>query len=93
VPSDGRYANKTWPDVEKDHAASITEVFDANLGKLLDHLKKEKLENNTIIIISSDNGAHNEGGHDVNFFNSSGPLKGFKRSLYEGGIRMPIIVY
>jgi arylsulfatase A-like enzyme len=40
----------------------------------------------------SDNGAHNEGGHSYLFFNSSGPLRGFKRSLYEGGVRSPTMI-
>ena len=44
------------------------------------------------VFFASDNGAHNEGGHNVHFFNSTGGLRGFKRSYYEGGIRSPSIV-
>jgi len=50
------------------------------------------LSENTIVIFSSDNGSHREGGADPDFFNSSGGLRGNKRSLYEGGIRVPMIV-
>lgn len=52
-------------------------------------LKSLGLLESTLVIFASDNGAHNEGGHDVHFFDSTGGLRGFKRSLYEGGIRTP----
>jgi len=91
VPSEGSYSNKSWPDVEKGHAAMITHSLDADVGAILDKLDVLGLTNNTLVIFASDNGAHNEGGHNYKFFNSSGPLRGFKRSLYEGGIRVPII--
>ena len=51
------------------------------------------MEDDTIIIFASDNGAHREGGADPKFFNSSAGLRGIKRDLYEGGIRTPYIVY
>ncbi|MCK9508490.1 MAG: sulfatase-like hydrolase/transferase, partial [Pigmentiphaga sp.] len=54
-------------------------------------LKKSGLEKNTLIIFTSDNGPHKEGGADPNFFKSYGPLRGFKRDLFEGGIRVPFI--
>eukprot|EP01121_Diplochlamys_sp_Union-15-3_P015289 TRINITY_DN5026_c0_g1_i2.p1 TRINITY_DN5026_c0_g1~~TRINITY_DN5026_c0_g1_i2.p1 ORF type:complete len:352 (-),score=53.97 TRINITY_DN5026_c0_g1_i2:27-1082(-) len=91
VPTDLDYANKSWPIVEKDHAASIT-LQDKDISLILDVLKKKGFEDNTIVFFASDNGAHNEGGHSYLFFNSSGPLRGFKRSLYEGGIRTPSMV-
>src|SRR4029079_11536038 len=59
---------------------------------LLDKLKELKIEENTVIIFSSDNGPHQEGGVDPSFFKSAGPLRGIKRDLYEGGIRVPLIV-
>jgi len=91
VPSDGQYVDKPWPNVEKDHAAMITRQ-DSDIGKVLNLIKSEGLDSNTIVFFASDNGAHNEGNHNYKFFDSSGPLRGFKRSLYEGGIRSPIIV-
>jgi len=92
VPSDGDYANKPWPDVEKDHASAITNYQDADIGNILQLLDDLGLSEDTIVFFSSDNGAHNEGGHNYLFFNSSGPLRGFKRSLYDGGIRTPMMV-
>jgi len=91
VPSDEPYSSDSWPQVEKNKAAMITRM-DADIGKLMDKLKELNLEENTAVFFSSDNGPHKEGGVDPKFFNSSGPLKGIKRDLYEGGIRVPFIV-
>jgi arylsulfatase A-like enzyme len=91
VPSDAPYTNQPWPQVEKNHAAMITRL-DADIGKLLALLKELGLDGNTVVFFSSDNGPHKEGGHDPKFFRSSGPLRGSKRDLYEGGIRVPMIV-
>jgi len=91
VPSDAPYSNESWPAPEKNKAAMITRL-DSDIGKLLDKLKELKIDTNTIVIFSSDNGPHKEGGVDPDFFKSAGPLRGFKRDLYEGGIRVPLIV-
>ena len=88
VPSDKPYSDQPWPQVEKNFAAMVTRM-DADLGKLLELLKGT----DTLILFSSDNGPHREGGHDPNFFDSNGPLRGIKRDLYEGGIRVPFIAY
>jgi arylsulfatase A len=61
------------------------------VGKVRSLLKELNLLTNTLIIFTSDNGPHKEGGHDPAFFNSSGSLRGIKRDLYEGGIRVPFI--
>src|SRR5947209_9850877 len=58
----------------------------------MDDLKSLNIDDNTIVIFASDNGPHKEGGVDPKFFESSGPLRGIKRDLYEGGIRVPMIV-
>ncbi|KAK8792916.1 hypothetical protein WA158_005080 [Blastocystis sp. Blastoise] len=92
VPDNGHYKNETWPNVEKDHAAQIELYEDKNVETILNLLKELNIDENTITFFASDNGAHQEGGHQVNFFDSTGGLKGFKRSLYEGGIRVPMIV-
>jgi arylsulfatase A-like enzyme len=91
VPSDQPYSNEKWPPAEKNKAAMITRL-DSDVGKILDKIKELKLDQNTIIFFSSDNGPHKEGGVDPKFFQSSGPLRGIKRDLYEGGIRVPLIV-
>ena len=91
VPSDAPYSSESWPQVEKNKAAMITRL-DATVGKILDELKELNLEDNTIVLFTSDNGPHKEGGVDPKFFESSGPLRGIKRDLYEGGVRVPMIV-
>jgi arylsulfatase A-like enzyme len=90
IPSDAPYANESWPAAEKSKAAMITRL-DADVGKLLARLHELKLDERTLVIFSSDNGPHQEGGNKVEFFRSSGPLRGFKRSLTDGGIRVPAI--
>jgi arylsulfatase A-like enzyme len=91
VPSDAPYSKKPWPQVQKNHAAMIT-YLDGQVGRVLKRLRELKLEDNTIVFFSSDNGPHKEGGADPKFFRSAGPLTGFKRDLTEGGIRVPMIV-
>ena len=78
----------------KPHAAFAAMVtkLDSDVGRIVQQVKDLGLENDTYIIFTSDNGAHNEGGGDAAFFNSSGPLRGIKRDLYEGGIRVPYII-
>jgi arylsulfatase A-like enzyme len=92
VPSDAPYSNESWPQVEKNKAAMITRM-DADIGKLLAQLAELKIEDQTLILFSSDNGPHKEGGVDSKFFQSSGPFRGIKRDLYEGGIRVPFIAH
>ena len=77
--------------MEKNKAAMITRL-DADIGRLMDRLKQLKIEENTVIFFTSDNGPHKEGGVDPKFFNSAGPFRGLKRDLYEGGVRVPMIV-
>ena len=91
VPEDAPYSAEQWPQVEKNKAAMITRL-DRYVGMLQDRLKELKCLDNTIIIITSANGPHNEGGVNPKFFHSAGPLRGIKRDLYEGGIRVPLIV-
>lgn len=90
VPSYGPYANRDWPNPQKGHAAMITRM-DRDIGRLFDRLKALGLDEKTLVLFSSDNGPHKEGGADPAFFDSSGGLRGIKRDLYEGGIRVPLI--
>ncbi|MBN2183526.1 MAG: arylsulfatase [Sedimentisphaerales bacterium] len=90
VPSLEPYADTDWPAPQKGHAAMITRM-DRDIGKLLARLRELGIDKNTLVIFTSDNGPHSEGGGNPAFFNSSGPLRGQKRDLYEGGIRVPMI--
>lgn len=91
VPSDAPYTDRDWPQVEKNFAAMVTRM-DKDVGRICDLLKTLGLDGNTIIFFTSDNGPSAERLHDVNFFDSNGPLRGTKRDNYEGGIRVPMIV-
>ena len=81
-----------WPEIERRHAARIT-MLDSQIKRLFNTLKASGELEDTIIIFTSDNGATNENHHSYKFFNSSGDLRGFKRDLYEGGIRVPMFAY
>jgi arylsulfatase A len=87
----GKYYKK--PDVQNPIAAfaAMVEHLDNGIGEILAMLKELSIDENTIVMFSSDNGPHREGGHDPAFFNSNGPFRGIKRDLYEGGIRVPFI--
>lgn len=92
VPDYGIYQDKPdWSEQDKGQAAMITRM-DAGVGRLMELLKELKIDEQTIVMFTSDNGPHNEGGHNVRRFNPSGALRGMKRDLYEGGIRVPMIV-
>jgi arylsulfatase A-like enzyme len=82
-----------YASVEKPRAmfASMVERMDAYVGQIVAKIEELGLSENTLIIFTSDNGAHREGGADPYFFNSNGGFRGTKRDLYEGGIRVPFI--
>ncbi|MGM9737258.1 MAG: arylsulfatase [Candidatus Cryptobacteroides sp.] len=85
----GSYCSQQYPHAT--FAAMITRL-DMYVGQIVDKLKELGVYDNTIIIFSSDNGPHLEGGADPDFFDSNGPWRGYKRDVYEGGIRVPFIV-
>ena len=91
VPTDTPYSNESWPQPEKNKAAMISRM-DGDIGRLMARLKELNIAENTAIFFSSDNGPHKEGGVKPEFFQSSGPFRGHKRDLTEGGIRVPMIV-
>ncbi len=71
--------------------AGMMTLLDEQVGEVLDLLQELDLDESTLVMLTSDNGPHQEGGHDPEFFNSNGPLRGHKRDLYEGGIRTPLL--
>lgn len=91
VPDLGDYVARDWPEPVKGHAAMVGRL-DRDVGRILALLKELGLDEKTIVIFTSDNGPHKEGGNDPEFNRSSGPLRGIKRAMYEGGIRVPFIV-
>jgi len=92
VPDFGPYASKDWPEPDKGQAAMITRL-DGYVGRMLATLREQGLAENTLVIFTSDNGPHDESNHDLDRFNPSGPLRGIKRSLTDGGIRVPMIAW
>ena len=71
--------------------AAMVNRLDAQVGEIFDKLREKGLEDNTLVIFTSDNGPHEEGGADPAWFNHDGLLRGTKRSTHEGGIRVPFI--
>ncbi len=80
----------TQPESHAAFAAMVT-MLDDHVGQILDKLSNLGIEKNTLVIFTSDNGAHMEGGADPDYFDSNGPFRGHKRDLYEGGIRVPML--
>ena len=78
--------------VHAQFAGMITRL-DSYVGEVMDKLREKGFEDNTIVVFTSDNGPHEEGGADPTFFGRDGKLRGLKRQCYEGGIRIPFIVY
>ncbi len=91
VPDLAQYENKKWPLNMKIQAAMISRMS-RDIGVIVDLIKKLGLEKNTLIMFNSDNGAHGKAG-TLDFFKPSGNLKGIKRTMYEGGLRSPMVAY
>ncbi len=92
VPDFGPYADKDWPEPDKGQAAMISRL-DGYVGRLLTALEEAGIADNSLVLFTSDNGPHNESNHDISRFNPSGPYNGIKRSLTDGGIRVPLIAW
>ncbi|MBM3312120.1 MAG: DUF4976 domain-containing protein, partial [Candidatus Aminicenantes bacterium] len=87
----GPYADREWTQLEKLYAAMITRL-DSDVGRIIRELKDLGIEKKTVLLFSSDNGDENSYYEYTDRFRATGPLKGKKRFLYEGGIRVPLIV-
>ena len=90
VKEHGHYSYEREP---KTTYAAMVSYMDNSLGLIVAKLKELELDENTLIMFSSDNGAMQEGGHKRSSFNSNGELRGGKRDLYEGGVRVPTIAW
>src|SRR5690625_2212862 len=87
-PEGRHYSHQAYPTAA--YAAMVT-LMDRDVCRLFELLNDLGIDDNTLVIFTSDNGSHGEGGYHPDYLNSSGPLRGFKRDLYEGGIRVPAL--
>lgn len=86
------YARRLWSEANKGHAAQVSQL-DTLVGDIVDRLRAKGAEKDTVLLITSDNGPHEEGGVDPDRFEANDSLRGYKRNLYEGGIRVPLIAW
>jgi len=89
------YKNGGYGSQKEPHTAfaAMVSLLDEQVGQIRKKVEELGIAENTIIIFTSDNGPHREGGADPNYFNSNAQFRGYKRDLYEGGIRVPMIAY
>lgn len=97
IPSQGQYAGLGWGTGEAAHAAQVT-YMDSDIGKMITKLEDLGIADDTVFIFMSDNGPHEEPSHagipfNPDFFDANGPLRGYKRNLHDGGIRVPAIIW
>ncbi len=92
-PGCARYKDGGYGSQTESHAAfaGMIHLLDEQVGQILDRLEQLNIDDRTIVFFTSDNGPHLEGGADPDYFDSNGPLRGYKRDLYEGGIRVPLL--
>ena len=91
VPTDAPFSDEPWPQPEKNQAALVARL-DGYIGQLLEQLQKIRQDSNTVIFFTSDTGPQTNGGVAPAFFRSAGPFRGGRGELYEGGLRVPMIV-
>jgi len=92
VDTYGSFASEDWSPNEKGFARMVQRI-DQTVGRIIKTLREEGIAEKTLVIFTSDNGPHSEGGHKVERFDSAGGFQGYKRSLHEGGIRIPFITW
>ena len=89
-PPDRHYSPQPMP---KATYAAMVSHLDETVGQIITKLEELGIADSTLVLFTSDNGPHAEGGYDPAYFDSNGPLRGMKRDLYEGGIRVPLIAW
>ncbi|NBS84283.1 MAG: hypothetical protein EBS59_06280 [Verrucomicrobia bacterium] len=87
IPDNAPFSKQNWPEEIKNYAAMVA-LVDKDVGRVMQKLKDLGIADNTLVIFSSDNGANDE---CIQPLGSTGGLRGYKRMLYEGGIRAPFI--
>jgi len=90
-PDTSPYQDRPWPEAAKHYAAMVTRA-DAYVGRLMEILKAKGLDRDTLVMVTSDNGAHSGTEKGFELFRSNGALRGEKGTVYEGGIRVPCVV-
>lgn len=90
VPTDAPYSGENWPQIAKNYAAMISRM-DGDVGRIMKLIERIGIDENTLVIFTSDNGPYQGVSTPIDFFDSNGLLRGGKRDLYEGGIRIPFI--
>ena len=95
LPEKGPYKGGHYRSCQKPRAtfAGMVSHLDKDVGRLLNLLRELKIDKNTVVMFSSDNGPTSAGGADPDFFNGNGIYRGIKRDLYEGGVRVPFVVW
>jgi arylsulfatase A-like enzyme len=91
TPTDPQYSDEPWPPLERTRATMISRM-DEGIGRLLNKLEELGISTNTAVFFTSVNGPRREERMDPEFFNSTGPLRGWQGSVHEGGLRVPMIV-
>jgi len=86
----GHYVDQPQP---KAHYAAMVTYLDYQVGDIMDNLNELGIAENTLVIVTSDNGSYSEGGYHYSMLDSNAPFRGGKRDLYEGGIRVPTIAW
>ncbi|MGW5636343.1 sulfatase-like hydrolase/transferase [Streptomyces sp. NPDC003832] len=90
VPGEGEYADRPWPGPDRRHAARIGRL-DSLVGEIVDRPTRLGVADRTPVLVTGDNGPHEEEGANLELFDVAGPLRGCKRNLYEVGIGVPLI--
>ncbi|MDX6744443.1 sulfatase-like hydrolase/transferase [Actinocorallia sp. A-T 12471] len=92
IPDLGAYTDTEWSGPDRAHTAQVG-LLGAYVGRVIDTATELGLADDTVIVFTSDNGPHEEKGVDPDFFAVAGLFCGYKRSLYEGGIRIPLVAW